>query len=162
MFAEEAHTRRSITPPTRHLLDAVYRLESMMTRRFVNDPESPSRRRALALARADEELHAKLLRARSELGLTQQDVAARMGVSQPTVASFERYDNDPKMSTVRRYAHAVGVTIEHKVLLEGSEVDCGWTSVGTARFTVQTSQPAPRPHQALPPSVRLSDIRLAA
>lgn len=99
----------------------------MTDKKFDNDPNSPSRKRALELARADEQLHAKLLRAREQQGLTQTQLADLMGVSQPSVASFERYDNDPKLSTIRRYAHAVGVTITHTVLLDGSEIDCGWT-----------------------------------
>ncbi len=40
--------------------------------------------------------------------LTQADVAERMGVSQPTVAEFERYDANPTLSAIRRYALAVG------------------------------------------------------
>jgi len=34
-----------------------------------------------------------------------------MGVSQPTVAGFERYDANPRLSTVRRYTLAVGARL---------------------------------------------------
>ncbi|WP_295124265.1 helix-turn-helix transcriptional regulator [uncultured Leifsonia sp.] len=47
--------------------------------------------------------------------LTQETVAERMGVSQPTVAAFERYDANPTLSTIRRYALAVGAGIRHHV-----------------------------------------------
>jgi len=126
----------------------------MTSRKFVNDPTSPSRKRALALAEADEELHAKLLRVRSEMHLSQAEVAGIMGVSQPTVASFERYDNDPKLSTIRRYAHAIGATITHSVFLDGVEVESGWTRIGDADITFNTSptklpsRPTPAPTRA--------------
>ena len=100
----------------------------MSARKFSNDPSSPSRQRALALARDDEQLHAKLLKARQMQGLTQEQVAQIMGVSQPTVATFERYDNDHKQSTLRRYAHAVGVTIRHSVFLDGVEIETSWAT----------------------------------
>lgn len=108
-----------------------------MPTRFINDPDSPARRRARALAEADEELHSKLLKARELQGLSQRHVAEIMGVTQPTVASFEAYDNDPRLSTIRRYAHAVGVTVEHTVLLDGIELECGWTTFGEAKFSFQ-------------------------
>ncbi len=38
-----------------------------------------------------------------------------MGVKQPTVAKFEREDNDPRLYTLRRYTLAVGATIAHQV-----------------------------------------------
>lgn len=61
-------------------------------------------------------LMSELVRMRHEHGLRQEDVAERMGVSQPTVASFEHYDANPTLSTIRRYAHAVGARIEHRVV----------------------------------------------
>lgn len=134
----------------------------MTNKRFDNDPNSPSRTRALALARADEELHAKLLRAREQQGLTQAQVAELMGVSQPTVASFERYDNDPRLSTIRRYAHAVGVTISHKVLLDGNEVGCGWVQVGEADLAFSAPIIKVVSHASPAPHVTISALSLAA
>ncbi|TFC87453.1 helix-turn-helix domain-containing protein [Cryobacterium sp. TMT4-31] len=52
---------------------------------------------------------------RRKHNLTQNDVAERMGVSQPTVAAFEHYDSNPTLASVRRYALAVGANIEHTV-----------------------------------------------
>lgn len=46
---------------------------------------------------------------------TQQQLAQLLGISQASVAAFERYDNDPKLSTLRRYAHAVGARVTHCV-----------------------------------------------
>jgi transcriptional regulator with XRE-family HTH domain len=39
-----------------------------------------------------------------------------MGVSQPTVAGFERYDANPTLSTLRRYALAIGARLETRVI----------------------------------------------
>lgn len=52
---------------------------------------------------------------RNRLRLNQKEVANRMGVSQSTVAGFESEMNDPKISTVQRYARAIGVKVVFKV-----------------------------------------------
>lgn len=53
-----------------------------------------------------------LLKARKEAGLTQADVAARMGVSQPVLARIESSlgsrKHSPSLATLRRYAKACG------------------------------------------------------
>jgi DNA-binding XRE family transcriptional regulator len=54
------------------------------------------------------ELIDDLVRAREALGVTQSAIARRMGVSQPTVSGFEHEASDPRLSTVQRYARAVG------------------------------------------------------
>lgn len=74
------------------------------------------------LVDADDSLLAQLVELRKSNGLTQLEVAARMGVSQPTVAAFERYDANPRLSTIRRYALAVGAEITHTVT-DGNERD---------------------------------------
>jgi len=94
--------------------------------RFAYDPDSPAQRRATALAMTDQEFKADLAQHRRDLGLSQEEVARRMGVAQPTVSEFERYDNDPKLSTIRRYAHAVGLLIEHAVRVDHGLERTGW------------------------------------
>lgn len=55
---------------------------------------------------------AALLGARKEAGLTQAEVAARMGVSQPVIARIESSlgsrKHSPSLSTLRKYADACG------------------------------------------------------
>ncbi len=57
----------------------------------------------------------KLLRSfgrlRESLGITQQTVAARMKTSQGHVASLESGETDPKLSTLERYAVALGAPL---------------------------------------------------
>lgn len=48
-------------------------------------------------------------------GLTQKDLADRLGVVQATVAQFENEFSDPKISTIQRYARALGVPIRLEV-----------------------------------------------
>ena len=55
------------------------------------------------------ELARELIAARMKAGLTQGDVAARMGTTQSVVARIESGRGTPSMRTVQRFASAVGV-----------------------------------------------------
>jgi DNA-binding XRE family transcriptional regulator len=61
-------------------------------------------------------MKAELIRLRREAGLTQKEVAERIGISQQAINKLERYDSDPKLSTMRRYANAVGALVQHHVV----------------------------------------------
>lgn len=50
----------------------------------------------------------ELITARSRAGLTQADVAQRMGTTQSVIARLEGGKRHPSMRTVQRYAQAVG------------------------------------------------------
>jgi predicted transcriptional regulator len=60
-------------------------------------------------------LSGQLTTLRRELGLSQVEVAARMGTSQSAVARFEAGDLDVRLSTVERYASALGGTLEWRI-----------------------------------------------
>ena len=45
---------------------------------------------------------------REELNLSQAELASAMGVKQPTIAKMEQADNDPRLSTLKRYVAALG------------------------------------------------------
>lgn len=68
-----------------------------------------------SLVESHDKLMSDLIGMRKRHGLSQEAVAERMGVSQPTVAAFERYDSNPTLATLRRYALAVGASIGHAV-----------------------------------------------
>lgn len=91
------------------------RLEELLAEEF----SSPDEKLALELAREDQQLLAKLINRREELGLSQQDIADTLGLSQATISAFERLGNDPRLSTVRRYARALGVMIHHHFEKDG-------------------------------------------
>lgn len=59
----------------------------------------------------DRELLAiRLINMRAALGLTQKDVAERMGTHQSNVARFERSPVDAKFGTVLAYLEALGIS----------------------------------------------------
>jgi transcriptional regulator with XRE-family HTH domain len=76
----------------------------------------PDRRTAFpglqGLAARRRELVKELVKARQERGLSQTEIAARMGTSQSAVARLERGDLDVRLSTLERYAAAVGRRLE--------------------------------------------------
>ncbi|HMD44821.1 MAG TPA: helix-turn-helix domain-containing protein [Acidimicrobiales bacterium] len=57
-------------------------------------------------------LSEELVARRVALGLTQTEVAARMGTSQSAVARLEGGDADIRLSTLERYAAALGGQID--------------------------------------------------
>ncbi|MDH2425800.1 helix-turn-helix transcriptional regulator [Sphaerisporangium sp. TRM90804] len=63
----------------------------------------------------DMRLIEQLVQLRKSQGLTQAQVAERMERSQPVVSDFERLGGDPHLSTIRRYALAIGATVHHIV-----------------------------------------------
>lgn len=72
---------------------------------LLTDPDT----RAEYAAQADEfEMARELIAARSRAGLTQGEVAERMGTTQSVVARLESGRRAPSMRTVQRYAQAVG------------------------------------------------------
>lgn len=98
------------------------------------DDQSPSQRRSLELAERNQRLLEDLVAVRKMRKLSQADVAAVLGITQPTVADFERTGSDPKLSTIARYAHAVEALISFDV-----EVDAGqlfgsqWTQTSSKK-----------------------------
>ncbi|MFA6298783.1 MAG: helix-turn-helix transcriptional regulator [Nocardioides sp.] len=92
----------------------------------------------------------ELIQARINLGLTQTAVAELLGLSPQAIQKFERYDNDPKLSTLRRYANAVGVIVEHRVT-----PDVGQSVVMAGRSSWESgTQVRTVVHQALAPGYR--------
>lgn len=63
---------------------------------------------------------AELLRARQRAGLTQTELAERMGVSQPVVARIEgsigSRKHAPSLATLRKYAEACGQRLEIRLV----------------------------------------------
>jgi ribosome-binding protein aMBF1 (putative translation factor) len=74
--------------------------------------------REIALRRMSQDrgrLMRELAARRQETGLSQTEVAARMGTSQSAVARLESGDADVRASTLERYAAALGTEITWKV-----------------------------------------------
>ena len=106
-------------------------------------------RRADLLVDAKDRLLEDLVSLRKEHKLSQQTVAERMGVSQPTVAAFERYDANPTVSSIIQYAMAVNALLDIKVVDDcGEGVPATWQMTGAAQTTISVSAP-PRQAQAI-------------
>ena len=64
------------------------------------------------IEREEGELLDQLLKARHDAGLTQAQVAQRMGTQPPAIARLERSlatgKHSPSLATLRKYAHACG------------------------------------------------------
>lgn len=54
---------------------------------------------------------APIVEARRAAGWSQRDLAERTGVPQPVIARLEAGDNDPKLSTLSRLSHALGLQL---------------------------------------------------
>lgn len=88
-------------------------LDEIVAERAARNPAF-SRQVAFALRRR--ELLRELARRRERQGLSQDEVAARMSTSQPAIAKIEAGDTDPRISTLDRYAAALGFWIEHRLV----------------------------------------------
>ena len=61
----------------------------------------------------------ELIAARGRAGLTQADVAARMGTTQSVVARIESGRNPPNLRTLEKYARAVDMRLSVRLLPGG-------------------------------------------
>lgn len=84
-----------------------------MVAKWMKDPEFKKEYDALEEEFA---LFDECLKARREAGLTQEDVAARMGTKAPAIARLEssggKKKHSPSLATLRRYAEAVGCELK--------------------------------------------------
>lgn len=101
------------------------------------------RARSRALANDQRQMLARLVAARKKRDMRQADVAAVLGVSPQAISKLEHYDADPKLSTLQRYANAVGVVIDTEVRLDDGESlsqrqSSGEWAAQTLRMSVHT------------------------
>jgi predicted transcriptional regulator len=87
---------------------------SMSERR--HDPVFPGFKEMAARRR---DLSATLVARRLDLGLSQTEVAARMGTSQSAVARLESGEADVRLSTLERYAAALGQQLDWRLEQRG-------------------------------------------
>jgi DNA-binding XRE family transcriptional regulator len=81
----------------------------------MNDDDLPVFPGFRELAQRRRELLGELAAQRRAAGLSQAEVAERMGTSQPAIARLEAGEVDVRMSTVERYAAAIGRRLELRV-----------------------------------------------
>ncbi len=86
-------------------------LKEMMAKR------SPESRARIQERTAEIRQEITLAKLREELAISQTQLAAALGVSQPSVVKMEKVENDPKLSTLKRYVSALGGELSLDVTL---------------------------------------------
>jgi transcriptional regulator with XRE-family HTH domain len=101
------------------------------------------------LARNDDNMVEALVAMRKRKKLSQDTVASRMHRSKTAVSNFERLGADPHLSTIRRYAAAVGAFISSHVkdfdaISQFDPFDRMSEQAGDATVTFEVRVPRPR------------------
>ena len=86
-------------------------LDEIVEKSTAKNPDFPAMVDAATKSRA---LLRSLAERRRGLGLSQTTVAARMGTSQSALARIEKGESDPRITTVQRYALALGEELSHR------------------------------------------------
>jgi len=85
-----------------------------------NDLQNPEFRKAYQALEGEFAALDALLAARREAGMTQEQVAAKMGVSQPSLARVEAslgsHRHSPSLEMLRKYAAAVNCKLEIRLV----------------------------------------------
>lgn len=80
------------------------------------DPTDPREALAKELVDGDLQLLEELVRIREARDMSKSDVADAIGRHRSVITNFEKLSSDPHLSTIRRYALAVGARIIHMVV----------------------------------------------
>ena len=123
------------------------------------DLEDPDERAFLAVHRQRRELIDKLVEIRKQRDKTRDDVAEELGISRVAVARFENEDRDVKISTLMRYAEAIGAVLTLDARPIEAVTDRPWPSA--SRTSWKTPQPAALRGKAAP-GEKSADFVLAA
>ncbi len=86
------------------------------SRRSGRRGEEPDAARDCIALEAEGALIAALIRARARAGLSQAEIARRMGTTQSAIARLESGRVTPSLHTLRRYAEATGARV--RIVLE--------------------------------------------
>jgi ribosome-binding protein aMBF1 (putative translation factor) len=92
-------------------------LAEVILNRTKRNPDFP---KLLEAAVRRRELVASLAATREDLGLSQEVVATRMGTSQPAIARLEAGEVDARLSTLERFAAALGFRIHWSLVAENA------------------------------------------
>ena len=93
----------------------------MSTYRELLAKESPEMQSRVADRVEEASIRIALSALRDELNISQTEMATMMGVKQPSVARMEQADNDPRLSTLKRYVKALGGELSLDVTLPGGK-----------------------------------------
>lgn len=100
---------------------------------------------ALREADAELELALQLAEAREAQGISQQDLAIKLGIRQPAISRYERAGRTPSITTALRFADALGVAILLSPGFKVRVVRCREYPLGRSETTVGTPPVETRP-----------------
>lgn len=103
--------------------------------------ETPALAEAIEDAEHRTSLRATLIAARKSAGLTQAAVAAAMDTTQSAVSDFERGGSDPHLSTLQRYARAVGAKVVVRASIPSARSDAPDAWLANVRSTGYRREP---------------------
>lgn len=78
---------------------------------MADEIQSELKAHAMEILKEQREFIESLIKIREAKGLSQADVGQLLGLSQSAVAQFEKYDSNPTMGSIRRYAMVFGASI---------------------------------------------------
>ena len=84
-------------------------LQEYIAKREARDPEFRAARQAME---AEFTFRLKLVEARTAAGMTQQQLAERIGTKQSSISRLESGDSEPSFDMLRRLAAALNVSFE--------------------------------------------------
>ncbi len=85
--------------------------------------EDPAYRAEYEMLDEEYQIARALIEARTRAGLTQEELAARMGTAQPVVARLESGRAAPSTRTLRRFAEATGTRL--RIRFEPADAPAG-------------------------------------
>ncbi len=82
--------------------------------------ENPSVKKEYDALESEFALFAEMIKARRLAGLSQKEIAQRMGTKQAAIARLEsssgKVKHSPSLATLQRYAHAIGCRLDIKFI----------------------------------------------
>ena len=84
-------------------------IQAELEKEFIRDPEF---KKVWEDSQMEYEILAKLTRLRNEKGLTQKDLAEKIGNPQQAISKIERHAKSPTLTTLCKLAKALDVDIE--------------------------------------------------
>ncbi len=121
----------------------------------------PDVRRKYEGLREEFEILDEILKARAEAGVTQAELAARIGTTQSAVARLEtgRGKHSPSIGTLKRYASALGYRLQVRLVKERSLTDLEQKTYSVpvdAKALLERAQAI----RCIPRGIRVTDRRL--
>lgn len=87
----------------------------------------------------------EMLTARARAGLTQEDVAASMGTTKSAISRLEAVSHSPSVSTLKKYAKAVGCDVEIRLVPEQAPRPEAASAEPSKRSLKANAGPTPQP-----------------